>query len=124
MHDGAMVEWHVLVDELAESIQFLFIRQIAREEQVGDFLESETLFLEQWFYEIIQFIATIIEFSLCGLRFTLFVNLITQYISNVGQSHENSASIFVAKSSLHAIFLKEFVVDLARVLNLVAQFVN
>ena len=124
MHRGAMVERHVIVEQFAESGQFLFVWQLTRQQQISDLLKTETFLGQQRRNQVIQLIATIIEFALRGTQLPLRVALITHHITYIGQTHEHARAILVAQSSLHAILAEIFLVDLASVLDSVTQFVN
>ena len=113
MGNRTMIKRHIIVQEFSESIQFLLIRQLAREQQEGNFLESEALLLQERSYQIIEFITTIIKFTLCRGQLTFCIALITHYITDIGQSDQHTRSIFITKSTLHIELLECILINLA-----------
>ena len=113
MGNRTMIKRHIIVQEFSESIQFLLIRQLAREQQEGYFLESEALLLQERSYQIIEFITTIIKFTLCRGQLTFCIALITHNITDIGQSDQHTRSVFITKSTLHIELLECFLINLA-----------
>ena len=113
MGNRTMIKRHIIVQEFSESIQFLLIRQLAREQQEGYFLESETLLLQERSYQVIKFITTIIKFTLCRGQLTFCIALITHYITDIGQSDQHTRAILITKSTLHIELLECILINLA-----------
>ena len=124
VNDCLVVERHVLVDKLTECVKILFVGQISRKKQIGDFFKAETALIYNRCNKVVKLIATIKQFALGRLQMSVVRSLVAHNITNVGKSDKHTASVLVAQTALHAILLKQIVVYLARVLNLVRQFVN
>ena len=123
VHNRTMVEWHVLIDQFAESRQLLFVGQIAGEKQISNFFKAEAFLFQQWRDKIVKFIATIIESSRARAQRTIIIALIANDITDVCQTHKYSRAVLIAQSTLHTILSKSLTRDFARVLHLIAQLV-
>ena len=64
--ERTMIKRHIIVQKFLESIQFLLIRQLARAQQEGYFLESEALLLQERSYQVIKFITTMVRSAIPG----------------------------------------------------------
>ena len=123
MYYGTMVERHIVVQEFTESRELFLVWQFARQQQECHLLESEAFLFQQRSHQLVELVAAIVQFSLCRHRFTVLVGLISHHITYIGESHEHARAVLITKSSLHAILRKQFVVNLTRVLYLIAEFV-
>ena len=124
VNDGLVVERHILVDKLTECIKILFVGQISRKKQIGNLLKTETALIYNRCNKVVKLIATIEQFALGRLQMSVVRSLVAHNITNVGKTNKHTASVLVAQTPLHAILQKQIVVNLARVLNLVRQFIN
>ena len=125
MHQRAVVQGHPGVQELGERLQFLAVGQFAGQEQVGGLFiaEAPPLFQDR-FREVLQFITAIVQTTVDGFQGAILLALVTHDITDVGQTDQDTGSVLVAQSALHAVALEKSAVDTARKLDLVGQFVD
>ena len=48
VHDGAVVQCHVVVEQFLEGVQLLLVGQLAGEQEVSNLLKAEPFLLQQW----------------------------------------------------------------------------
>ena len=113
MGNRTVIERHIIIDEFPESLQFLLVRQLTGEQKESHLLKTESFLLEKRSYKVIQFIATIVEFTLGRFQFTLLITLITHHITDIGQTDEHTRTILIAKTTLHIEFGECLLVNLA-----------
>ena len=113
MGNRTVIERHIIIDEFPESLQFLLVRQLTGEQEESHLLKTESLLLEKRSYKVVQFVATIVEFTLGRFQFTLLITLITHYITDISQTDEHTRTILIAKTTLHIEFGECLLVNLA-----------
>ena len=113
MGNRTVIERHIIIDEFPESLQFLLVRQLTGEQEESHLLKTESLLLEKRSYKVIQFIATIVEFTLGRFQFTLLITLITHHITDIGQTDEHTRTILIAKTAFHIEFGECLLINLA-----------
>ena len=108
-----VIERHIVVQKFLKCLQFLLIRQLTREQEEGNLLKTEALFLQKWAYQIIQLIATIVKFTLCRGQLAICIALITHDITYIGQSNQYTRTILITKSTLYIKLLECLFINLA-----------
>ena len=73
--------------------------------------------------EVLDFVATVIELSVNGFE-SLRSTFVPYNITDVGESHENPRTVFIAEATLYVQFLKQVRINLDAALHLVRKFVE
>ena len=121
---GTMVKSHAFVDQHAERIKLLLVRQTAGKKKECRFLISETTSIHDRSHKVVKFISTVEQLSFHRFQGTVFLLLVSYDVSDIRKSYQHSRTVLVSEAPLDAVFLEQFIVYPAGGLHLVAQLIN
>ena len=99
----AVWERAVIIELLREETQAAGARQLASEEEVGDFLKTVAFFLNNAAHQILHIVAAVVEMALA--RHTLAINrFVSLYVGHLGDASHNTMAIDVAQTALDIVF--------------------
>ena len=104
IHLGFLFQRHVVIDKFTERSQFFFIRQIAGQQQISHFLESETLLFNKSMNNILYIITTVEQLTRDRFQATARNTFIPHYITNSGEPDQHTCAVFIAQTAFHIKF--------------------
>ena len=90
MDHGTVVQGHLGVQQLAEGVQFLPVGQVAREQQVGHFLEPQPVLLPERRDQFAELVPAVKQLALHGGQTPVFLPPVADDIADIRQAHQDT----------------------------------
>ena len=92
--------------------ELLFVRQAAKEQQIGDLFKAEALFGYEALYKLFDVQSAVVELSFTGDLLPVH-GLVSLDLADLGKAGQNTLAVDIAQPALYVIFRIQLRIDLA-----------